>query len=88
MPEAQPGGQFMPKVVAGVLEGGHGFPLLPVGPAKGHLNGGVPAIGADVGIHDFDGEQAGVLGLKADDLGELLPDGFRYPKCSPFVHEP
>ncbi len=77
MPEAEAGGEFVAKEVAGVVEGGHRLPLLLFAPADGHFDGRMAAIGRDMGLDDLDREQTRVLGLKPNDLSEFLPNRFR-----------
>jgi hypothetical protein len=86
MPETQAGGQFVAQERLGMVQGGHGLPLLAFRTTDHYFDIGVPAIGADVNIHDLDGQEARIVGFKADDFRELFPDRFRDPQCAPFIH--
>jgi hypothetical protein len=37
-------------------------------------------------IDYFDRQQAGIVGLKPDDLGKFLTNGLRYPRRPPLIH--
>lgn len=72
MPEAQPEGQFVAQKAGGMLEGRQGVSLLPVGAPDDDFDGGVFAIGADMDVDDFDGQEARIGGFKANQLREFL----------------
>src|ERR1035438_9097762 len=86
VPEAQAERQGAPQVVAGMLQSGDGLALLAFAAFDGNLDAGVLGVGADVNFADIHGQQARVLQLEGDQLGKLLPHGFRYPQCAPFIH--
>ena len=86
MPEAEPKSQFMTQITTGMFEGGEGLPLLALAAPQPDANGGMAAIHADVHRLHVDGEEPRVVGLKPDNLGELLADGLGDAQAAPFIH--
>ena len=79
MPEAQAAGHLVTQIVPGVLQRRHRFLLLALRTAGRDSYGRMPPVGAHVSVHDFDGQQPRILGLEADNLGELFPESFGDP---------
>jgi len=79
MPEGEAVGKLVSEIMAGVIEGGHGFSLLLLAPASGDPDGRMPPIGAYVSVHNLDGHEARIFGFEADDLGKLLPERLGHP---------
>ena len=79
MPEAEAACQFVTQVMPGVLERVQRFLLFAFVASDGDPDRSVPPIGTDVGLDYLYGEQMRIIGLKPDDLRQLLPNCFGDP---------
>ncbi|HTS64110.1 MAG TPA: hypothetical protein VMH28_18930 [Candidatus Acidoferrales bacterium] len=76
MPELEASGELAAEVAAGVREGGKCLILRVFIAADGDPHASVPGIVADVDFGYLDTDQARVVEFEADELGELLAEGF------------
>ena len=86
MPEAQACRQLVTQIMPGVIQGGQGLFLAAFVARQTHLDMGVPAVRADVGLGNRDLEKAGVIQLETDEFGEFLLNGYRDPLRASFIH--
>src|ERR1022692_2636163 len=87
LPEIQTAGQFMPQVVTGMVQGGHGLVLFLLAAAQADLDHGVARVRTYGHVRNIHRAKARIGKLKPDDLGKLLPDCYGNSPGTMLIHK-